>query len=151
MNTLVSIITVAILGVIGNIIYFEYKLKKERRKEILKKRLTDLLLPLYYALKDDELVIHAWLKSEADPYEYESNMPTRLLNSLAETIKGNLYLADDELHAACVMFMEWAYKGDPDERFQRMHKGGLSEDKILEKFRDTVYRKYYEAKSEYIK
>lgn len=109
MIDLIPIILVAIFGVLGNIIYFEYRLKKESNKEIQKKRLTNLLLPLYYTLKNDELAIHAWLNSEVDPYEYESDKPERLLNSLTEIIKGNLYLADDELHTACIMFMEWAY------------------------------------------
>lgn len=151
MINLIPIILVAVSGVLGNIIYFEYRLKKERHKETLKKRLTDLLLPLYYTLKNDELVIHAWLKSDADPYEYESDKPERLLNSLTKIIKENLYLADDELHTACIMFMEWAYKSDTNERFQRIHDSDLAEDKILEKFRDIVYKKYNETRNEYIK
>jgi len=152
MISLVSIILVAVLGVIGNITYFEYRLKKERRKEVLKKRLTDLLLPLYYTLKNDELLIHAWLNSEADPYEYESEKPERLLNILTEVIKENLYLADDELHEACIMFMEWVYKADNNGRFQRVHyDGGLAEDKILKRFIEIVYKKYSETRKEYIK
>lgn len=151
MNTFVSIIIVATLGVIGNIVYFEYRLKKERRREVLKKRLTNLLLPLYYTLKDDELVIHAWLNSEADPYEYESDKPDRLLSGLQKIIKENLYLADGELHEACIMFIEWAYKADKNERFQRVHDGNLAEDGILKRFVDTVYKKYNETRKEYIK
>ena len=151
MTSLISIILVATLGVIGNIIYFEYRLKKERSREILKKRLSNLLLPLYYTVKDDELVIHAWLKSDVDPCEYESDKPERLFNSLREIIKENLYLADDELHEACIMFIEWAYRADKNERFQRIHEDDLSEDEILEKFRDIVYRKYNETRNEYIK
>lgn len=151
MNNLISIIVVATLGVIGNIIYFEYRLKKERRKEVLKKRLTNLLLPLYYILKDDELVIHAWLNSEVDPYEYESDKPERLLNSLQKIIKENLYLADDELHESCLKFIEWAYKADKNERFQRVHDGDLTEDNIFKKFVELVYKKYNETRKEYIK
>ena len=151
MNTLVSIIIVATLGVIGNFIYFEYRLKKERRREVLKKRLTNLLLPLYYTLKDDELVIHAWLHSDVDTYEYESDKPQRLLNSLQKIIKENLYLADDELHEACIMFIEWAYKADKNERFQRVHNGDLAEDNILKRFVEMVFKKYNEARREYIK
>ena len=150
MIDLIPIILVAVLGVTGNIIYFEYRLKKERNREVLKKRLTNLLLPLYYTLKDDELVIHAWLNSEADPYEYESDKPERLFNSLREIIKGNLYLADDELHEACIMFIEWAYKADKNERFQRVHSEDLKEDKILKKFIEIVYKKYNETRNRYI-
>ena len=151
MSTLISIILVAVLGVVGNIFYFEYRLKKERSKEVLKKRLTNLLLPLYYTLKDDELVIHAWLNSEADPYEYVSDKPERLLNSLQKIIKENLYLADDELHEACIMFIEWAYKADKNERFQRVHDGDLAEDNVLKKFVEMVYKKYDETRKVYIK
>jgi hypothetical protein len=147
----IPIILVATLGVLGNITYFEYKLKKERHKELLKKRLTKLLLPLYYTLKNDELVLYAWLNSDVDPYEYESDKPERLSNDLVEIIKNNLYLADDELHAACIMFMEWAYKGDAKERFQRIHDSILAEDKILKDFESIVYKKYNEARNEYIK
>jgi len=150
MNNLISIILVAVLGVVGNIIYFEYRLKKERGREVLKKRLTNLLLPLYYTLKDDELLIHAWLNSEADPYEYESDKPERLFNSLRKIIKENLYLADDELHEACIMFIEWAYKADKNERFQRVHSEDLKEDKILKKFIEIVYKKYNETRNRYI-
>ena len=138
------------MGVVGNIIYFEYRLKKERGREVLKKRLTNLLLPLYYTLKDDELLIHAWLNSEADPYEYESDKPERLFNSLRKIIKENLYLADDELHEACIMFIEWAYKADKNERFQRVHSEDLKEDKILKKFIEIVYKKYNETRNRYI-
>ena len=150
MIDLIPIILVAVLGVTGNVIYFEYRLKKERRREILKKRLTNLLLPLYYTLKDDELVIHAWLNSDADPYEYESDRPERLFNSLRGIIKENLYLADDELHETCIMFMEWAYRADKNERFQRVHSEELAEDKILKRFIEIVYKKYNEVRSQYI-
>jgi len=151
MDTLYSIILVAALGVVGNIVYFEYRLRKERHREVLEKRLTNLLLPLYYTLKDDELTIHAWLNSEADPYEYESDKPKRLLRRLRKIIKHNLYLADHELHKACITFMEWAYRADTNERFQRIHDGELVEDKIFQKFVCEVYKKYNETKKEYIK
>lgn len=151
MIDLVPIILVAVLGVIGNIIYFEYRLKKERHREIIKTRLTNLLLPLYYILKNDELVFNTWLNSEADPYEYESDKPERLLNDLAMIIKKNLYLADDELHEACIMFIEWAYKADKNERFQRVHDSDLAEDETLKKFTEIVYKKYDKTKKEYFR
>ncbi|MDE2588905.1 MAG: hypothetical protein KGL95_04495 [Patescibacteria group bacterium] len=155
MSNLPSIILVASLGaiggVIGNIVYFNYRLKKEGNKEVLKMRLTNLLLPLYYILKNDELEVYLWIKGEADPYEYESDKPKRLLNPLVEIIKRNLYLADDELHEACISFIEWAYQSDVQERFQKVHYGILEEDIIFSKFRDVVYKKYDEARSAYIK
>ena len=76
MSNFASIIIVAVFGVIGNIIYFEYRLKKEHRKEIDKEQLTKLLLPLYIIFKTNELELIEWLKNDdADPYEYESDKP----------------------------------------------------------------------------
>ncbi len=150
MTTLLSIILVAVFGVMGNIIYFEYRLKKERRREVIRKRLTNLLLPLYYVLKEDELVIHEWLNSDADLYEYESDKPKRLLKNLTKIIKENLYLADDELHGACLSFIEWAYRADIKERFQEVHDGELMEDKIFENFKEIVNKKYEKARKQYI-
>lgn len=151
LNDLTPISLVALLGVVGNIIYFEYRFKKERHKEILVKKLTNLLLPLYFTLKNDEFVLQAYLHHDsADPYEYESDKPKRLLKNLSKIIKENIYLADDELHGACLMFMEWAYSSNADERFQRMHEAALVEDKILENFRDIVFKKYIETRNKYI-
>lgn len=151
MSNLLSIVLVAILGIIGNIVYFKYQLGKERNKEVLKMRLTNLLLPLFYILKNDELEIHLWLKSEADPYDYESDKPERLLKPLVEIIKKNLYLADDELHEACIAFIEWAYKSDTNERFQNVHNDSWKEDVEFDHLRDLVYKKYNEDRNEYIK
>ena len=150
MNNLITIILVASLGVIGNIVYFEYRLKKDHRRDILKRRLTDLLLPLYYALKNDELEIYEWINSDVDIFEYESDKPKRVLNKLKEIIKENLYLADDELHNSCLTFIEWAYKSDEKERFQRIHSNTLEKDIIFEKFINIVYKRYYETRKEYI-
>ena len=151
MPDILPIILVALLGVTGNIVYFEYKLKKQRSKEVLKMRLTNLLLPLYYVLKNDELELHLWIKSDVDTYEYESYKPERLLKPLIEIIKKNLYLADNELHEACISFMEWAYKSDTSERFQKVHDDTWKEDIAFSNFRDLVYKKYHETRSEYIK
>lgn len=151
MSNLLPIVLVAFLGVVGNIIYFKYQSKDKRDKEVLKIRLTNLLLPLYYILKNDELEVHLWSKSDADPYEYESDKPKRLLEPLVEIIKKNLYLADNELHKSCISFIEWAYKSDTHERFQKIHYGTLKEDIIFSNFRDIVYKKYDETRNAYIK
>jgi hypothetical protein len=151
MSDIISIILVAVSGVAGNVAYFEYRLKGERHKEILQKRLTQLLLPLYYTLKDDELSIHAVLNSEADPYEYVSEKPNRLYKDLSEIIKNNLYLAAEELHKGCIKFIEWVYKSDENERFQRVHESNYSEDKVLEDFFKLVCKKYDETRNTYLK
>jgi len=66
MSSIISIIIVAILGIIGNIVYFEYRFKKEHKKEIDKEQMTKLLLPLYIILKTDELEFLEWDKIGAD-------------------------------------------------------------------------------------
>lgn len=128
----------------GNIIYFRYQSIKQKEKEILKNKLTSLFPPIYYILKNDELQWHAWLNSEAvDPYEYISDQPERLFKPIVEIVKNNLYLADDELHEACLSFIEWVYKSNNNDRFQRIHNNQkLEEDKTLENFRETIYKKY---------
>jgi len=153
MSNLSSIILVALLGVVGNVIYFKYQSSKEKDREVLKNKLTNLLLPLFYILKNDELELHAWSKSDnVDIYEYISDQPDRLFKPLAEIIKNNLYLADDELHEACLLFVEWVYKSDSNDRFQRAHyDANFEEDKALESFRKIVYKNYNENRNEYLK
>ena len=153
MQDILSIIIVAVLGVIGNIIYFEYRLKGERHKEILKKRLTRLLLPLYYAFKDEEFSMPAWHRSEVSYQEYLSELPDRLRKDLSEIIKNNIYLADEELHKGCLEFIAWGYKQDEGERYEELMVAGFKEnrDKALDSFKSLVYRKYEETKSQYLK
>lgn len=102
-------------------------------------------------LKNDELEIHLWIKSDADTYEHESDKPERLVGPLIEIINKNLYLADNELHEACISFVEWAYKSDTYDRFQKVHDSIWKEDIIFNNFRDIVYKKYDENRNEYIK
>lgn len=152
MSNFVSIIIVAVLGVFGNIIYFEYRLKKEHKKEISKERLTKLLLPLYIILKTDELEFLEWQNHDLDLYEYESDKPNRLFKPIKNILDKNLYLADDELQLFSLMFMEWAYREDNKARFQELHNDMyLTQDKILNDFRDLVYKKYNEQRKKYLK
>lgn len=151
MSNLFSIILTALLSTLGSIVYFQYQSKKQKRRDVLKSRLTNLLLPLYYILKDDELQFHAWVISDADPYEYVSDLPKRMFAPLIDIIKVNLYLADTELHDSCLSFIEWAYKSDTNERFQRVHDSELIEDEIFKSFRDIVYKKYNQDRQNYLK
>lgn len=153
MSNIISIIIVAAFGVIGNIIYFEYRLRKEKRKEIIKEQLVKLLLPLYIIFKTDELEYLAWYKNpNLDEYEYESNKPDRLFKPAKEILDKNLYLADDELQLFSLLFIEWAYREDSNARFQELHNDmWLSQDKTLNDFRELVYKKYNEQKKKYLK
>jgi len=152
MSNLNSIIIVAILGVIGNIIYFEYRFKKERKKEISKERLIKLLLPLYIILKTDELEELAWQKNEnTDLYEYHADKPKRLFSPIKDILDKNLYLADDELQLFSLLFIEWTYREDSGARFQELHNDmRLIQDEILDDFRSMVYRKYNEQRKKYV-
>lgn len=152
MTDFVSIIIVAVLGVIGNIAYFEYRLKKEQKKEVIKERLIKLLLPLYIVFKTDELALLAWQRNpDADEYEYESDKPDRLFNPIKEILDKNLYLADSELQSLSLLFIEWGFREDSKGRFQDLHNDmWLPQDKILEDFRSLVYKKYDEQRSKYL-
>ena len=152
MFNIISIVIVAILGVIGNIFYFEYRLKKEHYKKISKEQLTKLLLPLYIILNTDELEFLSWQKNEdADPCEYEAEKPIRLIKPIKDVLDKNLYLADDELQKHSLLFLEWAYREDDGLRAQKLYSVGLEKDKMLDDFRGVVYKKYNEQRKKYIK
>ncbi|MBU2541945.1 hypothetical protein KJ785_00075 [Patescibacteria group bacterium] len=149
MSNLLSIILVAFLGVIGNITYFKYQTKKEKSKEVLKTRLTNLLLPLFITLKDDEINLE-WAIKYDDPCDFDSEKPTRLFNKLIDIIKDNLYLADDELHEACLLFLNWAALSDGGQRFQDLHNSVDIDDADFEKFRCIVYCRYDKERNKYL-
>lgn len=155
MIALIQIITVAALSVIGNITYFEYQTRKKNSKALLKQRLTELLLPLYVILHVEEIAIKAWYASpEGDYANVHSELPTRVLIPIKEIIKKNIYLADDELHQACLNFLQWAYSSDENERFQSLMGGKFDTsiyDKGFDEFLEVVIRKYNEARITYTK
>jgi hypothetical protein len=153
MSNLLSIILVAVLGVIGNIAYFEYQTRQKNSKELLKQRLTDLLLPLYVILHVEEIAMRAWYSSPDGDYAGgHSELPTRVLLPINDIIKKNIYLADEELHQACLNFLQWAYHSDENERFQSLMGGKFDasiSDKGFNEFQELVTRKYHEARMAY--
>lgn len=154
MSNLVSIILVASLGVIGNIIYFEYQTRKKSSKELLKQKLTNLLLPLYCAVHLDQIAEDAWLRTDdGDWADSLSNLPHKLVVPINKIIKENIYLADDELHKASLDFLTWAYGSNTNDRFQEIMKGDFDDaikDKDFKKFYDIVVKEYNEARREYL-
>lgn len=154
MSNLISIIIVAIPGVIGNIAYFEYRTKKETSKKLIKERLTKLLLPLYVVLHLDETSTDAWLRSgEGDYEEVHSDLPTRVLSPVEKIIKENIYLADDKLHDACLNFLRWAYGSDTNQRFQDLMNRNFDfaiQDKDFKEFYDIVVDEYNKNRQEYL-
>ncbi len=149
MSNLASIILVAILSVVGNVIYFKYQSKKEINKEVLKTRLTNLLLPLFITLKHDEINLE-WAIKYDDPYDFDSEKPTRLRNKLNDIIKDNLYLADDELHEACLLFLNWSGLCDEGQRYQNIMNNIDTDDTDFEKFKKSVYGKYHAERKRYL-
>ncbi len=149
MSNLFSIILVAFLGVIGNIIYFRYQINNNNSKEVMKTRLINLLLPLFITLKHDEINFE-WSIKYDDPYDFDSEKPTRLFNKLSDIIKFNLYLADDELHEASLSFLNWAALSDDKQRFQDLHNSGVINDADFDNFKKIVYERYYEERKKYL-
>jgi hypothetical protein len=155
MGNLISIISVAVLSVIGNIAYFEYRTKKETSKDLLKQTLTKLLLPLYINLHVKEVSVKAWLETDnADSYEeFYSDLPTRTLSSVEKVIEENIYLANDKLHEACINFLGWAYRSDSNQRFQDMMNRKFdfeSQDKEFKKFYEIVVSEYNKSRRMYL-
>lgn len=154
-SPLLQIIIVAVLGVMGNIAYFEYQTRKGASRDLVKLRLTNLLLPLYVALHIEEAAVEAWLRTRNGDYaESHAELPKRILHQIEKIIKENIYLADDKLHIACVNFLQWAYCSDTDARFQELMSGDFESairDKDFKKFYDIVTREYEDARHEYIK
>lgn len=141
------------MGVVGNILYFEYRSNYSKRKKILQEQLTKLLLPLYYALEEDDLLwlMHTSNDIFGDPVSHISEMPSRLGKELREIIKNNIYLADDELHEACLNFMKWAYSGeDQNTRFDKFVAGKLDDGDTLARFQKIVKMKYDNARKKYL-
>jgi len=155
MINLISIVSVAILGVIGNIAYFEYRTKKKTSKDLLKQRLTKLLLPLYINLHVKESSTKAWLETEdAETYEEShSDLPTRTLLPVKKIIEENLYLANDELHDACIKFLDWAYRSDTNQRFQDLMNRDFDfslQDKEFNEFYEMVVSEFNKSRKEYL-
>ncbi|MFA6534266.1 MAG: hypothetical protein WCT37_03775 [Patescibacteria group bacterium] len=149
MSNLLSIILVASLGVIGNIVYFRYQSKKENGKEVLKMKLINLLLPLFITLKHDEINLE-WAIKYDDPCDFDSDKPGRLFNKLIDIIKNNLYLADDELHEACLNFLNWAELSDESQRYQDIMNNVNTDDADFEKFKKVVYERYHAERKKYL-
>jgi len=150
-ETLAPIIIVATLSLMGNILYFNYRFKKERKKELLRETLTQLLLPLYVILKRDELEFYEWQNNDdADMAEYASDMPERLMSKVYPIIEKNLHLADSDLFTGCLQFLEWGHRSDSNQRFQRIHTGALKEDRVLDEFKELIYSKFAYARKDYL-
>lgn len=152
LEILIPVFLVAILTVIGNIVFFRYQFKKDSKWKILHQQLTEFLLPLFYVFKNDELNQSEWFNdNNMDPHEFLAEEPKRLVKKLTPIVKSKLYLADDELHASCIKFLEWAYTANENDRFQESHTKGVSMDKVFFDFKELVYKKYNNARNNYLK
>jgi len=154
---ILPILITAGLTILGNIIYFEYKSRRDSSKKILRERLTKLLLPVYFILEEDGMVLEAIANHpDGDPWEYESGQLDRLREKLVKIVSDNLYLADDELHTACMKFLAQAYVTNPNERFQILHNRGTEEaakdvdGEAFKEFKRVVIQKYESGRRSYL-
>lgn len=152
---LITVGLTASLTIIGNILYFEYKSRHEFERQVLKEKLTRLLLPLYFVLKEDDFILSAIINHpDGDPWEYDSAKFKRLLDKLRKIVSENLYLADGELHTACLDFLELAYAAsDSDERFQMLMRNEEEDvaGKKLEGFKTIITAQYNQTRRLYLR
>lgn len=160
LETLFPVFIVAILSVIGNVIFFKYQFKKNKKWKILDQQLTELLLPLFYNLKNDEFDRIKLSQEEECPDTYEyyyqgfvADRPKRLLKIIVPIVKNKLYLADDDFHKSCIEFLSWAYTSNYEDRKIDFECGTKSKekDKAFYEFKDLVYKKYNETRNKYLK
>lgn len=148
MSNVISIIIVAVLGVIGNIAYFEYQVKRKTKKDLLRQRLTELLLPIYIALEYDTIEVDKIQSTDDAPDVYPhfiSDRTVRVANKIEEIIKKNLYLADDNLCEACLNFLGFAYQLNSNQRIE------VGEDVYFNEFKDLIVKRFLSDKKEYLK
>lgn len=147
MSNLTSIILVAFLGVIGNIAYFEYQARRKTKKDLLRQRLIELLLPIYIAFRYDEIEVGKIHNTDDAPDIYPnfiSDRTVRIANKIENIIQKNLYLADDELSKACLDFLDLAYSFNSDQRIE------MKEDKYLDEFKNFIIKRFYNDRNEYL-
>ena len=150
LEILIPIFLVAILTIISNVIFFKYQFKKDNNLKIQHQQLTELLLPLFFAFKNDEFNHSEWFGNDnINPHEIVADEPKRLIKEIVPIVKKNLYLADDELHISCIEFLEWAHGVDVNERI--MESCTLNTDKIILNFKNMVLKKYSSARNNYLK
>lgn len=153
-QTLITILLTAALTIAGNILYFEYKAKREFDRQVLKERLIKFLLPLFYTLEKDDFVFQGLVnRLNGDPWEYDAEKFKRLLEKLEKIISENLYLADDQLQAACLDFLEDALATDSEERFLLLMENEKEDvaGKKLEKFKSLISVLYNETRRRYLR
>jgi predicted permease len=64
LKSLIPAIIAVILTIIGNVLFFRYQFKKNKKWKILNQQLTELLLPLFYILKEDGFDISECIMDE---------------------------------------------------------------------------------------
>jgi len=152
LKSLIPAIIAVILTIIGNVLFFRYQFKKNKKWKILNQQLTELLLPLFYILKEDGFDISECIMDENwNMYEFIAEQPKRLKTKIIPIIKKNLYLADDNLHKVCLEFLEWAYKVDENDRFGKLLTNGFNDEEIFLRFRELIFKKYNEVRNNYLK
>jgi hypothetical protein len=153
LETLIPVVLVALLTVVGNVFFFNYQFRKNKKKKILNQQLVELLLPLFFVLEEDALLD---IELNSDPVynytqtDYFLEQQRRLREKVKSILKENLYLANYEFHLSCLKFLKWAYSIDEDERFHKLMTEGV-DDKPFFLFKESVLKEYYKVKKKYLK
>jgi len=152
LETFFSVILVSSLTLIGNVAFFNYRFRKDNKWKIRQQQITELIQPLYYLFKEDEFFGSEWSHLDSyEPTEFYAEEPKRLKEKILPIIKGKLYLADDELHSACIIFLDWAHNENYEQRYQNIQKNSITSDSVYSDFKKMVFKKYDETRKKYLK
>ena len=152
-ETLVTGITVAVVTFLGNLIFFHYKKKKERKSKILEQQLKELLLPLLFIFEDYRFKvnkIHDHNPGDFDVTEHIIYEPKEVVGQIHSLLKEKLYLSNTELHNKCLKFLHWASVVDTEEEWDNLYMRGVLGYKEVEDFKNFVTQEYEKTKNEYL-
>lgn len=124
----------ALSGIFINIIFYEYRIKKEKQLEYSKMQLTELLLPLYINFKN--------IESESSAFISSDDTFLKLLEEDKEIRKiasNKLFLANSELAYLLLEFLNNQYAISEYSNLSIKNEDII---KNYEKLRDVIFDEY---------
>lgn len=124
----------ALSGIFVNIIFYEYRFKKEKNLEYSKMQLTELLLPLFIHFKNIESESYAFIETDENFL--------KLLEEDTEIKKiasDKLFLANSELAYLLLEFLNNQYA---ISRYSNLRIKDEDIIKNYEKLRDVIFNEY---------
>lgn len=131
----------ALSGIFVNIIFYEYRIKKEKQLEYSKMQLTELLLPLYINFKN--------IESESSAFISSDDTFLKLLEEDKEIRKiasNKLFLANSELAYLLLEFLNNQYAISEYSNLSIKNEDII---KNYEKLRDVIFDEYNKKVEEY--